>query len=80
MNSSKNSTLKAQFKQWLEEEQKTDEMIAFATIPHILRRFDRRLAIIKGNRLEKRYLSEWRKLFRINRGIDKELFRINFSL
>jgi hypothetical protein len=70
MNSTKNSTLKAQFKQWLEEEQKIDEMIAFATIPHILRRFDKRLAIIKGNRLEKRYLSEWRKLFRIDREID----------
>lgn len=69
MSSTKNSTLKAQFKQWLEEEQKTDEMIAFATIPNILRRFDKRLAIIKGNQLEKRYLREWRKLFRI----DKEL-------
>lgn len=67
MNSTKNLTLKAQFKQWLEEEQKTDEMIAFATIPHILGRFDKRLAIIKGNRFEKRYLSEWRKLFRIDR-------------
>jgi len=42
-------------------------MIAFATIPHILGRFDKRLAIIKGNRFEKRYLSEWRKLFRIDR-------------
>ena len=45
-------------------------MIAFATIPHILRRFDRRLAIIKGNQFEKRYLREWRKAFRI----DRELF------
>lgn len=44
MNSTKNLTLKAQFKQWLEEEQKTDEMIAFATIPHILIRFDKRLS------------------------------------
>ena len=44
-------------------------MIVFATIPHILRRFDKRLAIIKGNQFEKRYLSEWRKLFRL----DKEL-------
>lgn len=70
MNSTKNLTLKAQFKQWLEEEQKNDEMIAFATIPHILRKFDKRLAIIKGNRLEKRYLCEWRRLFRI----DKEIF------
>lgn len=69
MNSTKNLTLKAQFKQWLEEEQKTDEMIAFATIPHILRRFDKRLAIIKGNRLEKRHLSEWREAFRIDRVI-----------
>ncbi|WP_233118905.1 tRNA delta(2)-isopentenylpyrophosphate transferase [Aggregatibacter actinomycetemcomitans] len=74
MNSTKNLALKAQFKQWLEEEQKTDEMIAFATIPQILRRFDKRLAIIKGNRLEKRYLSEWRALFRIDREITKESF------
>ncbi len=58
MNSTKKSTLKARFKQWFEEEQKTDEMIAFATIPHILRWFDKRLAIIKGDRLEKRYLSK----------------------
>lgn len=42
-------------------------MIAFATIPHILRRFDRRLAIIKGNQFEKCYLREWRKLFRQDR-------------
>lgn len=69
MNSTKDLNLKAQFKKWLEEEQKTDEMIVFATIPHILRRFDKRLAIIKGNQIEKRYLSEWRKLFRL----DKEL-------
>lgn len=69
MNSAKDLNLKAQFKKWLEEEQKTDEMIVFATIPHILRRFDKRLAIIKGNQFEKRYLSEWRKLFRL----DKEL-------
>ena len=60
-------SLKQQFKLWLEQEQKDDEMIAFATIPHILRRFDRRLAIIKGNQLEKRYLREWRKLFRIDK-------------
>ena len=51
-------SLKQQFKQWLEQEQKDDEMIVFATIPYILRRFDRRLAIIKGNRLEKHYLGE----------------------
>lgn len=75
MNSTKNLTLKAQFKQWLEEEQKTDEMIAFATIPHILRRFDKRLAIIKGNWFEKRYLSEWRKLFRIDNDINREIAR-----
>lgn len=60
-------SLKQQFKQWLEQEQENDGMIAFATIPHILRRYDKRLAIIKGNRLEKYYLSEWRKQFRINR-------------
>ncbi|WP_118843363.1 tRNA delta(2)-isopentenylpyrophosphate transferase [Haemophilus haemolyticus] len=69
MNSTKNSTLKAQFKQWLEEEQKTDDMIILVGISDILKRFDRRLAIIKGNRLEKRYLSEWRKLFRIDQEI-----------
>ena len=73
MNSTKNVTLKAQFKQWLEEEQKTDEMLVFATIPHILRRFDKRLVIIKGNRLEKRYLSEWRKAFRIDNEIDNKI-------
>ena len=70
MNSTNNEptlSLKQQFKLWLEQEQKDDEMIAFATISHILRRFDKRLAIIKGNRLEKRYLSEWRKLFRIDK-------------
>ena len=72
MNSTKNSTLKAQFKQWLEEEQKTDDMIILVGICDILKRFDRRLAIIKGNRLEKRYLSEWRKLFRI----DREFFKL----
>lgn len=55
--------LKIQFEQWLQEEQKTDEMIAIATIPQILKRFDCRLAIVKGNRLEKRHLSKWRKLF-----------------
>ncbi|WP_301099454.1 tRNA delta(2)-isopentenylpyrophosphate transferase [Otariodibacter sp.] len=64
-------SLKIKFKQWLEEEQKTDEMIEIATIPQILKRFDYRLAIVKGNRLEKRYLSEWRKLFRIEKEIDK---------
>ena len=70
MNSTNNEStlsLKQQFKLWLEQEQKNDEMIAFATIPHILRRFDRRLAIIKGNQLEKRYLRKWREAFRIDR-------------
>ena len=64
-------SLKEQFKLWLEEEQKSDEMIVIATIPHILKRFDCRLGIIKGNRLEKRYLREWRKLFRIDREIER---------
>lgn len=74
MNSTNNESalsLKQQFKLWLEKEQKDDEMIAFATIPHILRRFDRRLAIIKGNQLEKRYLRKWLEAFRIDRNIDK---------
>lgn len=62
-------SLKQQFNLWLRQEQKNDEMIAFATIPHILRRFDRRLAIIEGNRFEKRYLNEWRRLFRIDKEI-----------
>lgn len=61
--------LKMQFKCWLEKEQETDDMITIATIPHILKRFDSKLAIIKGNRFEKRYLNEWRKLFRIDRSI-----------
>ena len=46
-------------------------MIVIGTIPHILRRFDKRLAIIKGNRFEKYYLSKWRRLFRI----DKEIYK-----
>lgn len=44
--------VKGQFKLWLEEEQKSDEMIVIATIPHILKRFDSRLVIVKGNCLE----------------------------
>ena len=40
-----------------------------ATVHRILKRFDSRLAIIKGNRLEKRYLNKWRALFRIDRTI-----------
>ncbi len=81
MNSTNNKStlsLKQQFKLWLEQEQKDDEMIVFATIPHILRRFDRRLAIIKGNQLEKRYLREWREAFRIDRKIDERLLNIKF--
>lgn len=69
MNSKNNEStlsLKQKFKLWLEQEQKNDEMIAFATIPHILRRFDSRLAIIKGNKFEKRYLNKWRKIFRLD--------------
>ena len=63
----RNLSLKQQFKLWLEEEQKEDEMIIIATVPRILKRFDSRLAIIKGNRLEKCYLSKWRTLFRMDR-------------
>ncbi|MDU2299870.1 MAG: tRNA delta(2)-isopentenylpyrophosphate transferase [Haemophilus parainfluenzae] len=73
MNSTNNKStlsLKQQFKLWLEQEQKDDDMIILVGIPDILKRFDRRLAIIKGNQLEKRYLREWRKAFRI----DRELF------
>ena len=80
MNSTNNESalsLKQQFKLWLEKEQKDDEMIVFATIPHILRRFDRRLAIIKGNQLEKRYLREWLEAFRIDRNIDKGFLKLN---
>ena len=73
MNSTNNKStlsLKQQFKLWLEQEQKDDDMIILVGIPDILKRFDRRLAIIKGNQLEKRYLREWRKAFRM----DRELF------
>lgn len=63
----KGFSLKQQFKLWLEEKQKEDEMIIIATVPQILKRFDSRLAIIRGNRLEKCYLSKWRALFRIDR-------------
>lgn len=67
INNESTLSLKQQFKLWLEQEKKDDGMIAFATIPHILRRFDSCLAIIKGNQLEKRYLREWREAFRIDR-------------
>ncbi|WP_165942825.1 tRNA delta(2)-isopentenylpyrophosphate transferase [Histophilus somni] len=67
----KECSLKSQFKKWLKKEQENDEMIEIATVPQTLKRFDKRLAIIKGNQLEKRYLREWRELFRI----DKEIFR-----
>ena len=67
INNESTLSLKQQFKLWLEQEQKDDGMIVFATIPHILRRFDSCLAIIKGNQLEKRYLREWREAFRIDR-------------
>ncbi|WP_233141821.1 tRNA delta(2)-isopentenylpyrophosphate transferase [Aggregatibacter actinomycetemcomitans] len=73
MNSTTNNestlSLKQQFKLWLEQEQKDDDMIILVGIPDILKRFDRRLAIIKGNQLEKRYLREWREAFRIDREI-----------
>ncbi|GAB1661103.1 tRNA delta(2)-isopentenylpyrophosphate transferase [Mannheimia haemolytica] len=62
----KECSLKSQFKEWLKKEQENDEMIEIATVPQILKRFDKKLAIIQGNRLEKRYLAEWRKNFRIN--------------
>lgn len=71
--------VKEQFKLWLEEEQKSDEMIVIATIPHILKRFDSRLVIVKENCLEKRYLSEWRKLFRIDREMKREKCLINLK-
>ena len=80
MNSTNNESalsLKQQFKLWLEKEQKDDEMIAFATIPHILRRFDRRPPIINGNTLEKRYLREWLEAFRIDRNIAKGFLKLN---
>ncbi|QDB92591.1 tRNA delta(2)-isopentenylpyrophosphate transferase [Pasteurella multocida] len=70
MNSTNNKStlsLKQQFKLWLEQEQKDGDMIILVGIPDILKRFDRRLAIIKGNQLEKRYLREWREAFRIDR-------------
>ena len=73
MNSTNNKStlsLKQQFKLWLEQEQKDDDMIIVVGIPDILKRFDSRLAIIKGNQLEKCYLREWREAFRI----DRELF------
>lgn len=54
-------------------------MIVIATIPHILKRFDSRLVIVKGNCLEKRYLSEWRKLFRIDREMKREKCLINLK-
>lgn len=40
------TTPKARFKAWLENEQKTDEMIAFAEIPVILSKLGKNLAVI----------------------------------
>lgn len=60
------TTPKARFKAWLENEQKTDEMIAFAEIPVILSKLGKNLAVICGNRYEKRMLHEWIKCFRID--------------
>ncbi|WP_439294603.1 tRNA delta(2)-isopentenylpyrophosphate transferase [Lonepinella sp. BR2882] len=69
-------SLKQQFREWLEKEQEQDGMIAIAGINHILKRFDRKLAIIKGNKLEKKYLREWRKCFRIDAEIDRGTYAI----
>lgn len=76
----KECSLKSQFKEWLEKEQENDEMIEIATVPQILKRFDKRLVIIKGNQLEKRYLREWRETFRIDREVAKGFFDASLTL
>ena len=63
----KGFSLKQQFKLWLEEKQKEDEMIIIATVPQILKGLFSRRAFSRGNRLEKCYLSKWRALFRMDR-------------
>jgi hypothetical protein len=66
VNNESTLSLKQQFKLWLEQEKKDDEMITLVGISNILKRFDQKLVIIKGNQLEKRYLREWSETFRID--------------
>ena len=62
-------SLKEQFRLWLETEQEIDEILAIVKIPCILSKLDSNLAVVCGNRLEKRYLYKWIKYFRIDRVI-----------
>ena len=62
-------SLKEQFRLWLETEREIDEIIAIVKIPCILSTLDSKLAVVRGNRLEKRYLYKWIKYFRIDRVI-----------
>ncbi|AKD39080.1 hypothetical protein I926_08850 [Pasteurella multocida subsp. multocida OH4807] len=66
-----NMTLKAQFREWLKQEQEHDEMIWIAHIPCILSKVDSKLAIVSGNVYEKKYLGYWIKCFRFDRNISK---------
>jgi hypothetical protein len=63
-------SLKEQFRLWLETEQKIDEILTIVKISCILSKLDSKLAIVRGNRLEKRYLYKWIKYFRIDRSIN----------
>ena len=63
-------SLKEQFRLWLETEQKIDEILVIVKIPCILSKLDSKLAIVSGNRLEKRYLHKWIKCFRLDRSIN----------
>lgn len=63
-------SLKEQFRLWLEAEQKIDEILTIVKISCILSKLDSKLAIVRGNRLEKRYLYKWIKYFRIDRSIN----------
>ncbi len=64
-------TLKAESREWLEKEQEYDEMIGIAHIPCILSKLDSKLAIVRGNSYEKKYLRYWIKCFRFDRNISK---------
>ncbi|HDR1061142.1 TPA: tRNA delta(2)-isopentenylpyrophosphate transferase [Pasteurella multocida] len=64
-------TLKAEFREWLEKEQEYDEMIGIAHIPCILSKLDSKLAIVRGNSYEKKYLRFWITCFKFDRHIDR---------
>lgn len=49
---------------------KSNEMISITIIYHILKNLPTDRAIIKGEHLEKRFVSEWRIPFHIDKGLN----------